>query len=314
MSGALRRGADPRDRLSGVLMMLLGMATLSSMDATVKWLVMQGLPVMELMALRGWLIVALILLLTLPRGRLHELATRRLSQHLLRGMIGFAAPLCFFTAVKTLPLADVTAIFFCAAFFMTAGAALFLHEPVGPARWLAVACGFAGVVLIIRPDSSGWRIDALLPVAGAAAYAVLMLWGRALSGSETTRAMLFWINLAFAVLATAGMLTEPFIRPDLTQTAVIALSAVLGLGGFYFVTRAFTLAPLPVIAPLEYTSLIWALILGYFLWGDWPAPVAWLGIAIVVGSGLIIVYREHRARRHARAAQAAENHVAAGPH
>lgn len=301
-----RRGDDPRDRLAGIVMMLLGMATLSSMDATVKWLVMHDLPVLQVMALRGWMIVAMLLLIVILRSRVHELATRKPGQHLARAVIGFAAPVCFFTAVKTLPLADATAIFFCAAFFMTAGSAIFLKEHVGAARWVAVFSGFIGVLLIIRPDASGLRVSAVLPVVGAAAYAVLMLWGRALSSTETTTAMLFWINLTFAVLASLTLPFE-FVPLSAPLLGVMMVSAVLGLAGFYCVTRAFTLAPLPVIAPLEYTSLVWALVLGYFLWGDWPLPVAWAGILIVVGSGLIIVHRERRALARARAAALTEN-------
>ena len=299
MTTPSRRGDDPRDRLAGIAMMLLGMATLSSMDATVKWLVMHELPVLQVMAMRGWMIVGFILAIVAMRGKLHALSTRKPAQHLLRSVIGFAAPVCFFTSVKTLPLADATAIFFCAAFFMTAGSALFLHEHVGLARWLAVVTGFVGVLLIIRPDGSGLRISAVLPVVGAAAYAVLMLWGRALSATETTSAMLFWINLTFAVLAS---LTLPFnyVPVNASLLGVMVFSAILGLTGFYFVTRAFTLAPIPVIAPLEYTSLVWALLLGYFLWGDWPAPMTWAGILIVVASGLIIVHRERRALVRAR--------------
>ena len=131
--------------------MMSSMAVLSLMDGGIKWLVMRDLPVIQIIALRGWLITCFLMAFILIRFNMSVIATCRLSQHIARAALGIFAPLAFFAALRYLPLADTTAIFFCAIFFMTAGSAWFLGEAVGYHRWIAIVIGFVGVLLVVRP-------------------------------------------------------------------------------------------------------------------------------------------------------------------
>lgn len=271
--------------------MLAAMATLSTMDAGVKWLLLRDIPVFQVIAVRGWIITTAMLLLIAIKYDLLILRTAKLRQHLLRAATGFLAPLLFFLSLKYLPLADATAIFFCGIFFMTAGSAWLLSESVGKHRWIAVFVGFVGVLLIARPGVGVFQPASLLPVAGAASYALLMLWGRKLAETESTFNILFYFNVVFTVIGSLGL---PLIwhAMDASEFLVLLLVSALALLGYYLITRAFTIASIAVIAPLEYTSLVWALLLGYLLWGDFPDAMAWVGIAVIVASGLYILYRE----------------------
>ncbi len=273
--------------------MLLAMATLSIMDAGIKWLVLRDIPVMQIIAIRGWLITIALLIYVIWRFDLKILHTTKLKQHIVRAGLGVFAPLLFFYSLRFLPLADATAIFFCGIFFMTAGSAWILNEPVGWHRWTAVIVGFIGVLIIIRPGAEVFQSASILPVISAASYATMLLWGRKLSKTESTLKIVFYFNLVFMLIGSCGL---PFVWrsvPALDATLLLMVSAI-ALLGYYSVTRAFTLAPISVIAPLEYTSLIWALILGYAIWGEFPDLISWIGISIIVWSGLYIVYREKR--------------------
>ncbi|MCB1756518.1 MAG: DMT family transporter [Gammaproteobacteria bacterium] len=273
--------------------MLGAMAVLSSMDAGVKWLLLRDIPVVQVIALRGWIVTSTMLLMIAVKYDLMILRTGKLRQHLLRAAMGFFAPLSFFLSLKYLPLADATAIFFCGIFFMTAGSAWMFAEPVGKHRWLAVFIGFMGVLLIVRPGAGVFHPASLLLIVGAASYALMMLWGRKLTETESTFNIMFYFNLVFTLI---GSLAVPFVWHDmgLPEILVLLLVSALALSGYYLMTRAFTLASLSLIAPLEYTSLVWALLLGYLLWGDLPDGLAWFGIAVIVASGLYILYREKR--------------------
>lgn len=277
--------------LKGISYMMSAIAVLSMMDAGIKWLVMRDIPVLQIIAMRGWIITVFLLVLTVTKFDISMLATKKAKQHFLRAALGFIAPFAFFVSLRYLPLADTTAIFFCSIFFMTAGSAWFMKESVGIHRWIAIVVGFVGVLFIVRPGVGSVQIAGLLPVVGALSYAMLLLWGRKLSVTETTMSMLFYFNLVFMLIGTA---TLPFVwTPVLVNELLVLLGvSVLALCGYYLITRAFTVSPIAVIAPFEYTSLVWALLLGYLIWGDFPDLRAWIGILIIALSGLYIMYRE----------------------
>lgn len=276
----------------GIYHMVAAIAALSAMDAAVKWLVLRDLPVLQILALRGWIVTGVLAGIITLRYDISVLATRHWRLHLLRSVCGFLAPLSFFVALKTMALADATALFFCAIFFTTAGSAWLLGEHVGIRRWLAVIVGFAGVVLIARPGSDTLQISATLPMVAAVSYAGLMLLGRKLALTENTLSLMFYLNAALTLIATS---TLPFVWHPVggDEFAMVLVASALALVGYYLITRAFTLAPLSVIAPYEYSALVWALLLGYVLWGEVPHATAWMGMAIIVLSGWYILRREH---------------------
>lgn len=271
--------------------MLAGIAFLSFMDGTVKWLVGAEYSVVQIVAVRGWIIVALLTLWVPRTGGFRALRMRLPLAHMGRIACGFGAMFCFFSSLKTLPLADATVIFFGATFMMTALSAVALGERVGIHRWGAVVIGFAGVYVAARPGGSVIGPGALYAVAASLCYALLMLSGRWLGRTEPVFRMVFYYNVGTAFLASLFL---PFGWQPMgdAQMGMIVITAVLGLAGHVFLTRAFITAPVGVIAPFEYSAIIWAALIGFVVWGDVPADHVYLGASIIILSGLYVVRRE----------------------
>ncbi len=277
--------------MRGIILMLLGVSLLSSMDACVKWLVQRDVSVIQIMAMRGWLHVLVLLLLLPRRGGFKSVVSKQYKLHFLRTAIGFFAPLCFFLSLKYLPIADATAIFFCATFFMVAGSKYFLGEQVGVHRWAAVVVGFMGVLLVSSPGGSGFHPASLLAMASGASYAVIIVLGRVMVKKESPFILVFYFSGLNALVAT---LLVPFFwgMPSTEEMGMMLLLATLALGGYFALTTAFSLAPISVIAPMEYIALIWATLLGYFIWQEIPTGSTWAGMGLILSAGLYIIWRE----------------------
>ena len=279
------------NNLLGIGLMVLAMLLFEVMDAFAKWLVGGGMSAIQIVALRGWIIVPFILLALALRGQLAELRTRHPLLHLLRGMLGFAAPYAFFTALGDLPLADATVVFFSAAFILTAASALVLKERVGPHRWSAVTVGFVGVVIAMQPRGDGDFPAYLLVLCAATVYSFIYISGKQLSKRDSVISLVFSLHLGMSLSAS---LLLPWAWTPLDPAALLALAAValLGLVSHYVFTLAFARADVSVLAPFEYTALIWATVIGYAVWRDFPAAEVWLGAAIIIGCGLYVIHRE----------------------
>ncbi len=282
--------------LTGMLAMASGVLLLTVMDLFAKLLVEGGMSAIQIVAMRGWIIVPLMLA-TLPgRAGFAALKTQRPVAMVMRGVVGLLAPVLFFTALRSLSLANTTAIFFSAVFIMTAVSGLLLRERVGVHRWLAVVIGFAGVLVIARPDSGTFQWAALLAAGASGAYATIMLWGKRLSVTESTFKLVFYFNLVGTTCATLA-LPWVFKTPQPGELIMVALLALLALAGHVLLTHAVRIAPISAIAPLEYTALVWALVLGWAVWGDTPDLLAVFGMVTIVASGVYIARRENIARR-----------------
>jgi len=280
-------------RLRGIIFMIIGVSALSLMDAAVKSTLQLDIPVLEIIAIRGWMITA-VLLLALPfRGGWQALSTRKIKLHVGRTLIGFFAPFLFFSSLKFLPLADATAIFFCTTFFMTAGSVFFLGEHVGIHRWSAVVVGFMGVLVVSSPGSGSFQAGALLALLAGAAYAVIMLSGRLLTRTDSSFKMVFYFNAINSLISTA-LLTLVWTPPSQTALLLILLASTLALIGYFCITHAIRLSPIGVVAPIEYIALVWATVLGYVFWEDIPTFNVWIGMAIILSAGLYIMWRESR--------------------
>ena len=280
-------------RLRGIIFMIIGVSALSLMDAAVKSTLQLDIPVLEIIAIRGWMITA-VLLLALPfRGGWQALSTRKIKLHVGRTLIGFFAPFLFFSSLKFLPLADATAIFFCTTFFMTAGSVFFLGEHVGIHRWSAVVVGFIGVLVVSSPGSGSFQAGALLALLAGAAYAVIMLSGRLLTRTDSSFKMVFYFNAINSLISTA-LLTLVWTPPSQTALLLILLASTLALIGYFCITHAIRLSPIGVVAPIEYIALVWATVLGYVFWEDIPTFNVWIGMAIILSAGLYIMWRESR--------------------
>jgi drug/metabolite transporter (DMT)-like permease len=226
------------------------------------------------------------------RGGRAVLVTRQPLGHLLRAVCGLVAFATFYASLRHLGLADATAIAFGSPFLITALAGFILDEPVGWRRWVAISCGFLGMIIIVRPTRSTFQPAALLVLVTSFAYALLMVLTRWMSRPgrppESTLAFVFYMLLGQACVGWA-VSAAVWQTPTPKALAQMAGMGVLGVIGNYALAEAFRRAPAAVVAPLEYTGLIWAVSLGALLFGDVPTPAFWVGAAIIVAAGIYAV-------------------------
>jgi drug/metabolite transporter (DMT)-like permease len=178
--------------------------------------------------------------------------------------------------------------------FIALFSAPLLAERVGLNRWIAIVGGFVGVLIVVRPGGASFEWALLIPVACALANAFRDLMTRRLARTETSVAILFWSTI---IVTAAGATTAPFGWRPLTATdaAWFVAVGVLNTGAHFFLIEAFRLAEASIVAPVRYTSLVWAAVLGYVIWGDVPDVWVWTGAAVIIASGLYMVRSERRA-------------------
>lgn len=262
-------------------------------DAMVKWLT-QGYPVGQVIALRGTLLVALILVWAATTGNASSLRVRDRMLQGTRGFLMAASTYLFVTALSLMPIADAIAIGFAGPIIATALAAALLGESVGWRRWAAVGAGFVGVVLMVRPAPDLVRVVALVPLAAAGVGALRDVVTRRMGArGESTAAV---VLVSTAIVAVAGFASAPFgwVPVRGADLGLFAASAtLLGLAQALMV-ESLRLGEVGLVVPFKYTSLVWALILGLIVWGQVPGPWTWSGGALIVGAGLYIWRREAR--------------------
>lgn len=291
--------------LLGIAYMMAGVATISLMDATAKFLV-GYMTSFQVMGIRSMVVFAILLAYLAAKGQLGQLRTRRPVAHLVRGLSAAASMLFFFESMRTLPLATAIAICFVAPLLMTAYSVVLLRERVGFHRWVAVVVGFAGVGVIFGPGAVDgiFMPGALLALAAAALYALGMTMVRWLSPTESDMTMIALQCVVLMAVGLAGMALSPE-TPKSPEAMPAAAWVGIGAASVFVVLnqllsyRAFRLAPVGAIAPLGYTELVWATFFGWAFWDEWPAPNVWYGAAIVVAAGLYVIWRE-RVREAAR--------------
>jgi len=285
-----RRRAKATGR--GIMLMLLSVALFSAMDALVKWLG-ATYPTLQIVFFRSLFAFVPLSVFLVRGGGLAGLRTQRPLQHAMRSLIGLAAVTSFFYAYSQMPLANVIAIGFAAPMFMTALSVPLLGEVVGPRRWTAVLVGFAGVLIMVRPDSGVFAGAAAIALAGTVFYALAMIFVRKLVRTESSTAIVFYFTLTCTVISGAFM---PFlwVAPDAQGWLMLITVGLIGGLAQMAMTNALRLADLSVVAPFDYTALIWTTGLGYLIWSEIPGAHVWLGVAIVIASGVYILYREAR--------------------
>lgn len=296
--------------LLGVLLVLLAVALLSAMDASVKLLLDGGISALQMLALRSWLVVPLLLGWAWRRGGgPAAITTKRWKLHFLRVAIGTGSPLFFFTAIKTLPLADATTIFFGSSFIMTGLSVVMLKERVGPHRWSAVVGGFIGVVIAMRP-SLDMDIGALYALAASISYSFFILMTRVLGSGEGSLKQVIYFH---AWLGLVGSVSLPFVYSpfSLRDVELIIIIGILVVTGHLSMTKAYSIAPVALLVPFGYTAMIWSALLGYAFWDHVPGVEVLVGGAVIVLSGLYLTYRETLAARRERQRDRAEKAEAA---
>jgi drug/metabolite transporter (DMT)-like permease len=225
--------------------------------------------------------------------------TERPLAHLWRAAAGLTTMVLAFSALRYLPLAEATTLSFAAPLFAVILAALLLGEKVGPHRWTAVAVGFLGVIVVMRPEGSHLPPAGLL-LAGLAAFGVgvTTITIRQIARTESTQTIVLWFSLLSLLVVGALM---PFFGGGHDRSEWLILFALGSFGGVaqLLLTASLRYAPVPVVVPFDYSQLLWAVLLGWLIFADRPASTTWLGAAIIIASGLYTLYREHRLGREA---------------
>ncbi len=291
----LTRSQNP---VAGIAFILAGVLALTLSDAFAKSLTAHYPPI-QILFLRASIALPIVTGMVIAIAGQRALRSRYLPIHLLRGAINIAAAVCFYTGLMHLQLAENTAVAFAAPLFVTVLSVLVLKEGVDKHRWAAVLIGFLGVLLIVRPGMDSFQPAALFPLTTALLYGGMMMTARAIGPTEgmlTTTLYIVVGQVVFSVLAIPWY-WEPIQWPHLPFFLAVALCSTLGLG---LITQAFRVAPASVVAPFDYSGLLWATVMGWLFWDEIPDRLAYLGILLIAGSGLYIALREARASRRRR--------------
>lgn len=274
-----------------VVAMVLAVALFSLMDAGLKGLAGQY-PPFQVAALRGAASLPLVLAWALSTGGLRPLLRVRWSLHVLRGVLGVAMMAAFAYALRHMPLSTAYSIFFVAPLLITALSVPFLGEHVGPRRWVAIGIGLVGVLVVLRPTGEGvLSLAGVAVLVAALGYAVSAITVRVLARTDSTQAMMVWL-LAMMALGAGAIAWPQWVPLRGADAWLIVGVGIAGALGQYAITEAFRLGEASLIAPLEYTALLWGVILDATLWGVLPDGVTWLGAAIIIASGLYLLHRE----------------------
>lgn len=283
------------------MLRVAAMACLAGLFALVKVASERGVPVFEILFFRNAFAFIPIAIYIARTSGFGVLRTTRPMAHVTRALVGLTGMVGGFMAVSYLPLTEATALSFSAPLFMTALSVPLLKEQVGPHRWAAVAVGFVGVLIMIRPDPAHMAsIGVIFALIGAVGAALAMVTIRQISVTEPGPRIVFYFTLAGAV---AGLASLPFgwVMPDAQTLALLVLMGVLGGIGQLLLTEAIRVAPVAVVAPFDYTQLIWASLIAFFVWSELPKATTLAGAALVAASGVYILYRETLKAREARA-------------
>jgi len=283
--------------LRGIALKLGATVAFSLMYAAIK--LAGAVPVGEVILFRAvFALVPLFALSFVTVGALEVVRTARPGWHVMRSAAGVCSMFLNFGALKLLPLADVTAFSFVAPIFAVILAAVVLHEKVGQARRIAVFIGFAGVLVMLGPHGglghilgSGFSTGAGMALSGAALSAIVVIFIRQMSTTEKSETIVFYF---MTVCSLAGAVTLIWARASLSpeQWALLILCGLLGGVGQICMTFSYRYAEPSLLAPFDYTAMVWAVALGYVVFAEVPEPMVMLGAGIVVAAGLFIAWRE----------------------
>jgi len=288
----------------GILLKLISAVLFAVMSALVRYLGARY-PIGEVVFYRSAFAIVPVMLVYAWRGELAAVVrTERPLGQAGRGALSIVGMFCNFGALARLPLVESNAISFTSPLFSVALAALLLKEPVRIYRWSAVIIGFIGVLVVLAPHFSGEELTiamasatsvtgVLYGITGSFTNAGTMIQTRRLTESETTSSIVFYFSLSCAV---AGLVTWPFgwVSPSGGEFAALIGIGVLGGMAHIFLTESYRYASASVVAPFDYTTMIWALVLGYAMFDEVPTLMIVTGSAIIAGSGLFVIWREHQ--------------------
>ena len=278
----------------GMASMLIGVASFSLMDAALK-LLTAHYPSAQVAALRGLAALPVVFMWVLYAGGAQQLLRVRWPLHLIRGVLSVFMMITFAFALKELSLAKTYALFFVAPLLIAVFSIFMLGERVHRAQWLAIAIGFGGVLIVLRPDAGtgfGWA-GTLAVLTTAVCYALSSVLVKIIGRTDSTPAMVFWMTCMLAVGATT--LALPGWQPIHEEHYLLILGiAITGAIGQWGITEAFKRAPAASVAPLEYSGLAWVIMIDFAVWSVVPSWRTLAGAAVIIGSGLYLLRFESR--------------------
>ena len=274
----------------GILFMIGATIMLAVSNAISKWVV-AIYPVGEVMFARSLSSFIVCSTFMLPMTGFAVFATKRVRDHLARGLSQSISQTFTVIAFSMMPLAGATAITFSAPLFSALISVLWLKERAGVARWGTLLAGFAGVLIVVRPGADSFQIGALFALANAVMYGSVTVAVRGMSKTESANTLLMWQLLTLAVMHSF-LLVFGFRWPAPQHAALFILSGIANVAGQYLWTRALHAAPATAVSPFYYFLLIWSLSLGFLVWGDVPTISLLVGSGIVVVSGLFLLFHE----------------------
>jgi drug/metabolite transporter (DMT)-like permease len=286
----------------GIALKLGSLVLFSGMTLCVK-LLGTATPSGQTIFARGLISVVVLALIAWRTKRLHLLKTNNWRGHASRSLSGTVSMFCLFTAVTMIPLAEVTAITFTAPMFITILAMVFLGERIHRYRWTALLLGFVGMLIMVGPHLSFERGNSMgsLAALGAAVFAAIAMTSlRAMSGGEHAITITFYFSLTFMVCASLTAI-QGWPMPTLAQFSLITLAGLFGVFGQLLMTYSYRYAEASTIAPLEYASMIMSISLGYAFFHEIPGLSVWIGAPLVIGAGLIVLWRERLLQQSAKA-------------
>lgn len=283
--------------LPAIALRLLSVVFFALMNAAIKLAEQAGASVVEILFFRQFGAALLVTGVILAGPSLSAVATQRLPAHVLRAIVGLSAMAMTFNGIVALPLAEATTIGFTVPIFATILGAAVLREPTGVWRWGAVLVGFAGVLIVAQPAGDHFPLrGAAFSLAGAFGTACVTILLRQIGKTEAALTTVFWFSVLS--LVPLSVLYLPVAQAH-SPTGWAALAAVGTLGGCAQIamTNSLRLGPVSVVVPMDYSSLLWATLLGWLLFGSLPAAATWIGAPVIIASGLVIVWREAVRRR-----------------
>jgi drug/metabolite transporter (DMT)-like permease len=274
----------------GILYIVSATVVFAGSSAVSKWQV-ATYPVGEVLFTRTLVALITCALFILPRTGFGVFRTQRPSHHLLRCVSQSVSQTCLLIAFSLMPLAGAIAINFSAPLFATLASALLLKERVGPARWTALLVGFLGVLIVTNPGAETLQIGAFFALANAVLYGSVTVGVRKMTATESTETLTLY-QLSLLTVFFSLLLPFGWVTPTPFDAALMLFNGASNALGQYWWTRALMLAPASAVSPFYYLSLVWASALGFLIWGDVPTLGLVIGSAVVVGSGLFLLWRE----------------------
>ena len=285
------------DNLRGIVLMVLAMALFGLEDMFLKWAAV-GLPVGQIVFVSGAFGLPVFAWMAWRQG--HKIWTRDALHGavLARGLGEMVGTYAYITAIATVPLSTVSAVLQAMPLAVTMAAALFMQEQVGWRRWSAIAVGFAGVLLVIRPGMDGFRPEALWVLITVAGLTLRDLMSRRIPPERSTAQVSAWGLMSVAVLGGLMMATSGDVAVPTAWESLVMLGAlVFGTAGYWAITAASRTGEVSVVAPFRYVRLVFAVAIGAFVFHEWPDVITLSGSALIVGSGLYSFARERNRKR-----------------